>query len=122
MTQPAATHPAGVRGGPLGRARAFLVRERSLSVLIILLVVLGLGGIVLRVFFFHSWFLWFWAMTAFTALELLATAAWDLIVDLRGGTLHLVTDHRAPWPPWVQRSLVPVLLVAGIIFDHFVTH
>jgi hypothetical protein len=122
MTQPAAAHPVGVRDGRLERVRTFIVRERSLSVLIILLVGLGLGGIVLRVFFFNSWFLWFWAMTAFTALELLAIASWDLIVDLRGGIVHLVTDQRAPWPLWVQRSLVPALLIAGIVFDHFVVH
>jgi len=106
----------------LGRLRAFLVEERSVSVLIILLIVLALGGAVLRLFFFHSWFLWFWAMTAFTALGLLATAAWDLVVDLRGGTVHLVTDQPAPWPPWVQAGLVPVLLGAGIVVDHLVLH
>jgi hypothetical protein len=122
MTQPAATHRIGVRRGRLGRVRAFFVRERSVSVLFVLLAVLILGGAVLRVFFFQSWFLWFWAMTAFTAFELLATAVWDLIVDLRRGTFHLVTDRPAPWPPWLQRALVPVLLGAGIIFDHFVAH
>ena len=122
MTHPAATQRGGVRRVRFGRLRAFLVKERSVSVLIILLIVLALGGVVLRVFFFHDWFLWFWAMTAFTALELLATAAWDLVVDLRGGTVHLVTDRPAPWPPWVQQALVPVLLGAGIIVDHFVVH
>ncbi len=122
MTQPAASNRVGVRRRRFGRVRAFLVRERSVSVLIILLIVLALGGAVLRVFFFQSWLLWSWAMTAFTALELLATAAWDLVVDLRGGTVHLVTDWPVPWPPWVQRALVPVLLGAGIIFDHFVAH
>jgi len=122
MTQPTATHRTGVRRGRLERVRAFIVRERSVSVLFVLLAVLILGGGVLRVFFFQSWFLWFWAMTAFTAFELLATAGWDLIVDLRGGTVRLVTDRPAPWPPWVQRALVPVLLGAGIIFDHFVAH
>lgn len=95
---------------------------RSVSVFLILLVVLSLGGLVLRLFVFQSWFLWFWAMTALTAFELLATAVWDLIVDLRGGSLHLVTDQQAPWGPWLQWSVVPVLLIAGILVDHFVTH
>lgn len=112
----------GVRRSPFARASNFLIRERSVSVLISLLVVLALGGAVLRVFFFHSWFLWFWAMTAFTALELLATAAWDLLEDLRRGRLHLVTDHPAPWGEWAQVALVPLLLLAGIVFDHFVAH
>ena len=122
MTQPTVRDQVGVRRRGWDRIRAFVVKERSVSVLIILIIVLALGGAVLRVFFFRSWFLWFWAMTAFTALELLATAVWDLVVDLRGGTVHLVTDHPAPWPPWVQRGLVPMLLGAGIIFDHFVAH
>ncbi len=104
------------------RTIAFLVKERSLSVLLILLAVLGLGGVVLRLTVFQSWFLWFWAMTALTAFELLGTAAWDLVVDLRGGTLYLVTDQQAPWGPWVQWSVVPVLLIAGIVVDHFLVH
>jgi hypothetical protein len=104
------------------RTLGFLVKERSVSVFLILLVVLGLGGLVLRLFVFQSWFLWFWAMTALTAFELLAAAAWDLIVDLRGGGLHLVTDQPAPWGPRVQWSVVPVLLMAGILVDHFLAH
>jgi hypothetical protein len=104
------------------RARQFLAHERSVSVVLILLVVLGLGGLVLRLFVFQSWFLWFWAMTALTAFELLAIAAWDLIVDLRRGSVHLVTDQPAPWGPGVQWAVVPVLLVAGITVDHFVMH
>jgi hypothetical protein len=102
--------------------RRFLAKERSVSVLLILLAVLGLGGLILRLFVFHDWFLWFWAMTALTAFELLATAFWDLIVDLRHGSMRLVTDQPAPWGPWVQWSVVPVLLIAGILVDHFVTH
>ncbi len=117
MTESIATPPVGVHRSRFARARTFLIRERSVSVLIILLLVLGLGGVVLRVSFFRSWFLWFWAMTAFTALELLATAAWDLVVDLRGGRLHLVTDRPAPWGRWAQVALVPFLLLAGIVFD-----
>ena len=101
---------------------AFLSKERSISVLLILLAVLGLGGMVLRLFVFQSWFLWFWAMTAFIAFELLAIAAWDLIVDIRSGSVHLVTDQLAPWGPWVQWSVVPVLLIAGIVVDHFLVH
>lgn len=120
MTQP--TDPIGAGRRLSSGLRAFVIRQRSVSVFIMLLVVLALGGLVLRVFFFHDWFLWFWAMTAFTALELLATAAWDLAVDLGGGTLQLVTDHPAPWPLWMQRALVPVLLGAGILVDHFVVH
>jgi hypothetical protein len=100
----------------------FLAKERSVGVLLILLVLLGLGGLGLRVFVFHSWFLWFWAMTALTAFELLVVALWDLVVDLRRGSVHLVTNQPAPWGPWVQWSLVPVLLLAGVLFDHFVTH
>lgn len=121
MTQSATAHDPGRRRRS-GGMRAFLVRERSVSVLIILLIILAVGGVVLRVFFFPTWFLWFWAMTAFTALELLATAVWDLVVDLRGATMHLVTDHPAPWPAWVQRALVPLLLAAGILADHYVVH
>jgi hypothetical protein len=101
---------------------AFLAKERSISVLLVLLVVLGLGGGVLRLAVFQSWFLWFWAMTAFAAFELLAIAAWDLIVEIRGGSLYLVTDRQAPWGPWVQWSVVPVLLIAGIVVDHFLVH
>ncbi len=122
MMPPQASTTAAVHRKPISRARSFLVRERSVSVLIILLIVLAVGGVVLRVFFFHDWFLWFWAMTAFAAFELLATAVWDLAVDLCGGTMQLVTDRPAPWPLWVQRALVPALLGAGIILDHFVVH
>ncbi|TMB42897.1 MAG: hypothetical protein E6J53_09315 [Chloroflexi bacterium] len=104
------------------RAWDFVAEERSVSVLLILIAVLGLGGLVLRLFVFQSWFLWFWAMTALTAFELLVVAFWDLIVDLRRGSVHLVTNQPAPWGPWVQWSLVPLLLLAGILFDHFVTH
>lgn len=104
------------------RTIAFLAKERSISVLLILLGVLGLGGLVMRLFVFQSWFLWFWAMTAFAAFELLATAAWDLVVDLRRGSLYLVTDQQAPWGPWVQWSVVPVLLIAGIMVDHLLVH
>jgi hypothetical protein len=111
-----------MRGNALTRTRAFLVQQRSVSVLLILLVVLGLGGLVLRLFVFQSWFLWFWAITALTAFELLAIAAWDLIVDLRRSSVHLVTDQPAPWGPWVQWSVVPVLLIAGIVVDHFWAH
>jgi hypothetical protein len=120
MRQPATAREAGRRRRT--GFRAFLVTERSVSVLIILVIVLAVGGVVLRVVFFRTWFLWFWAMTAFTALELLVTAAWDLVADLRGSAVHLVTDHPAPWPVWVQRALVPVLLAAGILVDHYVVH
>ena len=106
----------------LTRAWDFVAEERSVSVLLILIAVLGVGGLVLRLFVFQSWFLWFWAMTALTAFELLVVAFWDLIVDLRRGSVHLVTNQPAPWGPWVQWSLVPLLLLAGILFDHFVTH
>src|SRR5437763_12560870 len=101
------------------RAWKFLATERSVGVLLILLAVLGLGGVVLRLAVFQSWFLWFWSMTAFAAFVLLAIAAWDLVVEIRGGSLYLVTDQQAPWGPWVQWSVVPVLLVAGIVVDHF---
>jgi len=112
----------GLPRNAFARAWRVLARERSVSVVLILLIVLAVGGLVFRLFFFQSWFLWFWAMTALVALELLATAVWDLIVDLRRGSVHLVTDQPAPWGPWVQWSLVPVLLVAGILVDHFVAH
>jgi len=105
-----------------GRLGAFVAKERSVSVLIILLIVLLLGGIVLRVFVFSNWFLWFWAMTALTGFELLTTAIWDFVVDLRSGSLRLITDTPAPWPALVQAALVPLLLVAGILVDHFVVH
>ena len=113
---------SGLPRNAFARALRVLARERSVSVVLILLIVLAVGGLVLRLFFFQSWFLWFWAMTALVALELLATAVWDLIVDLRRGSVHLVTDQPAPWGPWVQWSLVPVLLVAGILVDHFLAH
>jgi len=122
MTQPTETRHVGIGRRRFSGLRAFLIQERSVSVFLILLAVLAVAGVVLRVFFFHDWFLLFWAMTAFTALELLATAVWDLAVDLGHGTLQLVTDHPAPWPLWVQRALVPVLLGAGILIDHFVVH
>jgi hypothetical protein len=111
-----------MRRNAVTRTIAFLAKERSISVLLILLAVLGLGGVVLRLTIFQSWFLWFWAMTALAAFELLATAAWDLVVEFRGGSLYLVTDQQAPWGPWVQWSVVPVLLIAGIVVDHFLVH
>jgi hypothetical protein len=107
---------------PFARTLEVLAKERSVSVLLILLAVLAVGGLVLRLTVFQSWFLWFWAMTALAAFELLATAAWDLVVELRGGNLYLVTDQQAPWGPWVQWSVVPVLLIAGIVVDHFLVH
>ncbi len=111
-----------MRRNALTRAWRLLAKERSVSVILILLVLLGAGGLILRLFVFKSWFLWFWAMTALTALELLASAVWDLIVHLRHGRVYLVTDQPAPWGPGVQWSLVPLLLIAGILVDHFVTH
>ncbi len=122
MSRGTATTSVGMRRNAFTRVRGFVAKERSVSALLILLVVLGLGGVVLRLFVFQSWFLWFWAMTALTAFELLATATWDLIVDLRRGSLHLVTDQPTPWGPWVQWSVVPVLLIAGIMVDHLWAH
>lgn len=121
MSHPA-TGAGGMRRNAITRTIQFLSKERSISVLLILLAVLGLGGLGLRLFVFQDWFLWFWAMTALAAFELLATAVWDLVVELRGGTLYLVTDQQAPWGPWVQWSVVPVLLIAGIVVDHFLVH
>ena len=122
MSGQTATGPGAIRRNAVTRTIEFLAKERSISVLLILLAVLGLGGVVLRLTVFQSWFLWFWAVTALTAFELLATAAWDLVVELRGGSLYLVTDQQAPWGPWVQWSVVPVLLIAGILVDHFWAH
>ena len=117
-----ATEWGGMRRKAVQRTIAFLAKDRSISVLLILLSVLGLGGLLMRLFVFQSWFLWFWALTALAAFELLTTAAWDLVVNLRGGSMYLVTDQQAPWGPWVQWSIVPVLLIAGIVVDHFLVH
>lgn len=122
MSRRAATPIVGIRRNPFRRVMGTVATQRSVGVLLILLVLLGVGGLVLRWFVFQSWFLWFWAMTALTALELLVAATWDLIVDLRQGTWHLVTDQRAPWGPGMQWLLVPACLVAGILVDHYVTH
>ncbi len=122
MSRRTAAGSSRMRRNAVTRSMDFFARDRSVSVLLILLVVLGLGGLALRLFVFHSWFLWFWAMTALIAFELLAIAFWDLIVELRGSGPHLVTDQPAPWGPWMQWSVVPLLLIAGILVDHFVTH
>ncbi len=117
-----ATGSGGMGRNALTRTVEFLSKERSISVMFLLLGVLGLGGLVLRLVVFQSWFLWFWSMTALAAFELLAIAAWDLVVELRGASLYLVTDQQAPWGAWVQWSVVPVLLIAGILVDHFLVH
>lgn len=122
MTRPRTTAPISNGRKPLRRIQSFLGRERSISVLMTGIVVLAVGAVVLRVCFFHKWLLWFSSVTALTAFLLLFIATWDLVADLTGRLWHLVTDQQAPWGPWTHRLLVPVLLLAGVIFDHFVAH
>src|SRR5439155_25060498 len=105
---------------PFARVRSFLVRERSIGVLLAALVALALGALALRLFLFPKWFLWFWSVAALTAFLLLFIASVDFVADVTGRRWHWVTDQQAPWGPWVQRLLVPVMLVAGILFDHLV--
>jgi hypothetical protein len=69
-----------------------------------------------------DWFIWFWAMTAIAAAELLFIATWDLLADLTGWLPHLVMDQAISWPPWAHAVLIPAFLVAGIVVDHFWVH